>query len=153
MRRYILSFFLIIIATIAVSFIPYQLEKGFFDILFAVVGIFYSIGYSVVLGFDFSRIKNRELTQELKKNVRNVGTSFTVFFGIGVFIFCVSNYCFSSINSLSFKVFFFHFSVTNFLALLFLYVLFYLVYNFCQLQKLKDDLDNQIRNDSDKLTS
>jgi len=120
---------------------------GFYNTIFVVIGIFYSIGCSVALSFDYSRIGNKEFALKIRNATKHVLYRCTIVFVLAALVFITT---ILKIIALSYQKGVFKFSLSIFAVVVLVYILAYMVFNFFRLQRLKDDLDDKIRSDSQK---
>jgi len=135
-----------IIAVVGVSAIlsVFQISfaQSFFNTLYTIIGIFFSIGYSIVIGFDFSEMTNEKLVTSLRRNLKTIERSFIVYFGISTIAFFISDQrpCPITIKG-------YQFSFLALSASVSVYIIIYLVVNFSRLQKLKNEISDLMRKD------
>lgn len=60
------------------------------DILFTVIRIVFSVGYSVIIGFSLSGIKNEEYLNSFKKDLNNISLAFIIYFILSIFVYIFS---------------------------------------------------------------
>jgi len=130
----------ILLAT-ALSLVPFNPPIDFFSTFYTVIGIFFSIGYSIVLGFDFSAIQNVELVSRIRQNIRGVVRSFVAYFFLSTTLFLFSG----KFGCREVRIGSVSFSVGMFIIGLFTYFLAFIIFNYSILQKLKDQLSDDIR--------
>jgi hypothetical protein len=150
--QFIIYTSIVLIFTLAFSYIPISInfDSTFYNTLFTVIGIFYSIGYSIALGFNFDRIQNDEFSKRIKKEIKKIIKLFTICLFISAILFLLSNAFVAGSNP---ALNFFHygylkFSPQIFFAASLLFCLIFLVYNFTCFQKLKDDLEEKIKDEN-----
>lgn len=141
---------IIFLLSIVFSMLPISIapNTAYYNTVFTVIGIFYSIGYSIALGFDYCKIENKDYAFRIRSEVKRVIHSFTANLSFAAVLFILINFIGASgPNQLVLQYGWFRLSVDIFFAVSLTYILGYLVYNFFRLQKLKDDLDDKIRKD------
>jgi len=57
-------------------------DGALFNTIFTVNGIFFSIGYSVIISFDLSQVTNKIVLDAIKESLKKLETSFLVYFGV-----------------------------------------------------------------------
>jgi hypothetical protein len=118
-------------------------------VLFAVCGVFFSIGMSQLMTYDISRIINERYFQSIKKSLNSIRKSFVM-----QFICCGIAYLGCEILSESKKIIFvitiknYNFSIVKFLNITLICCLIYFVINFQELLKNKLELDSKIRQEA-----
>ncbi len=154
MKRWVIrGIVFLVVLPVLLSSVPIKINPipEFYNTVFMVIGIFYSIGYSIALGFDYSKIENENYFSQIRSEVRSVSKSFTKSLIVALIVY-TATIIFNSAYSdeiLRYNIFsqksFFKFSPNLFFAVILVYILCFLVYNFFSLQKLKDKLDDKIR--------
>jgi len=130
-----------------ISIVP---NTAYYNTVFTVIGIFYSIGYSIALGFDYSKIENKEYALRIHSEVKYVIHSFTVNLSFAAVLFILINFIIgTSSPSSPLQYGRFRLSFDILFAVSLTYILAYLVYNFFRLQKFKDALDDKIRKETE----
>lgn len=95
------------------------LNAAYYNTVFTVVGIFYSIGFSIALGFDYSRIENKKYAFRIRSEVKHVIHSFTASLSFAAVLFIMINFILGDCSSsLSFQHGWFRFSFNIFLPYL-----------------------------------
>lgn len=156
MKKITISSFVIILFTIIFSSITGEKlllhieEKSddFLATLFNVSGIMFSIGLSLIVTFNLSGIKNKKYIKKIKNNIKRIRNLFFLNFSLITFL-----YIFSQLVNIKYVVIFpkDKFPLTfNFCVFYSLYIIFSIVYfiiNFMEIQKLSNDITNQINNE------
>lgn len=137
LKRLLFAISVIISLTFLFSFFRINIAVSFCSTIFTVIGIFYSIGYSIALCFDYSKIENDEYAIRIRKEVKKITHSFSLNLFMGALIFIIYSIFGGSMI--------FSISVSVICAISLAYILFYLVYNFFRLERFKYDLDDKIR--------
>lgn len=149
-RRILVVAVIPFVFTASLGYFPLTPSSDFCNTIFTVIGIFYSIGYGIVLNFDYSKLKNDELTNRIQKEVNHVGNFFHLYFLLALAFFSVLTYLLRQdgvvLGVLRYGNFVFSFPL--FFTISMLLILLSLLYNFKQLQNLKENLNNKIRQDS-----
>jgi hypothetical protein len=144
-KRFIFALCIIIILTLIISTFKITFLPSFYATIFTVIGIFYSIGYSISLGFHYNKIENEEYALRIRKEVKKVIHSFTFNLFMAALLFIVN----SILPDYRFAAGLFSFYPNVFCGLALMYILFYLVYNFLRLERFKEQLDDKIRKDNE----
>lgn len=121
------------------SFFDFLFPTDFFDVMFTIIGILFSIAISQILSFSFSDISNDVFVGYFRKNLTSILISFFLFFIISIFVFVLKDIKFK------FRVKICSFSINNLFAIFDIYCLIYFSNNFFHLFKLKNDIDDLIR--------
>ena len=72
----------VLIVFIIFSLFNIKISKETANIFYTVAGIFFSIGISQIMSFDFSRIADEEKYKEMKKSLKTIRDSYLTHFGI-----------------------------------------------------------------------
>ena len=130
------------------GFIP---DSNMLATLFTVLSIFISIGLSIIISFDLSKIKNDFLFKKISSNLRTVRKNFICYFGIivGGYIFhprlltICKNYKFEIFEQeMELRL---SFLLNDFIFSLMIFGIIYYMYNFYRLQSLKDEIASELR--------
>ena len=138
--RYAVRLIAVFAVTALASLFSFSPQPFFFSTLFTVVGIFFSIGFSIVIGFDFSAITNDSLVKGLRRRLKQIEHSFTIHFAIATGAFFLAD---QNPKPITIKGFCFSFIALSVVSSL--YILIYLIVNFSRLQRLKDEVSDLIR--------
>jgi hypothetical protein len=135
--------------TIVVTLLNIHFDDNLPDILFAVCGIFFSVGMSQIMSYDISRIINEKYFHLIKSSLHSIRKSFVM-----QFICCGVAYLGCEILSENKKILFvismrnFNFSLMSFLNVMLACCLIYFVINFQELLRNKLELDSKIRQEN-----
>lgn len=140
-KRFIFGLGIIVVATAIVHACNISVLPAFASTVFTIIGIFFSIGYSSALSFDYRAIENDEYALRIRGEVKKVTRSFTLALFLAAGAFCVLSF----IDNNSFFIGLPVIMIKNLCGMTLLYILFYLVYNFYRLERFKYDLDDKIR--------
>ena len=128
-----------LIPLFVLSFFDFLFSERFFEVMFTVIGILFSIAISQILSFSFSDISNNKFVDYFRKNLTSILISFFCFFILSIFIFVFKDIQFK------FRVKICSFSVNNLFGLFDIYCLIYFLANFFKLFKLRTEIDDLIR--------
>lgn len=109
--------------------------------LFTVIGISYSVSVSILISFDLSKILNKKIRKNIRRELHHVLRTITSDFIISVLFFIIGIYLKEN-YTIVFTIFRLNFSMLAITVVTF--SLFYELYNFILIQKLKDDLSDKI---------
>lgn len=133
---------------IALSFIiNFEFDDFFMNTIFTVVGIMFSIGIGLVVTFNLHGIKNKDYIRILRKNLNEVRNTFIKYFTISTSVFILDKYTrdkdFTFVHELGEKVTL-SFNISFFFLLVMLYSIIYYIVNFLSLQKLNDEIFDEL---------
>lgn len=111
------------------------------DILFTVIGIVFSVGYSVIIGFSLSGIKNEEYLNSFRKDLNNISIAFIIYFMLSILVYILSKIDFG----LKF--------INIFCVLTLIYIIIFLIYNFHRLQETKMQIEDRLQKENNKKTN
>ena len=136
------------IACLFLSMVPITLADMTLNILYGIIGVLFSVGMSLIISFNTSDVKNFELKNKLRESMHSVRNNF-----LSVFLLCSVYYVSFSFLGDSCKSFEISctsslkihvniaFSVFSYL----LYSIIALVFNYVQIQKFYEDLEDRIQ--------
>lgn len=140
----------IIAAVVCMLFalVPMQPTETTLNILYGIIGVLFSVGMSLIIAFNGSKIVNPDLKEQLRENMHNVRNNFLI-----IFFFCSFYYIgFSLLND--------EWKQTNIVknknihiyctwAMSVLSILVYsiiaLINNYIQIQQLYEDIEDKIQ--------
>lgn len=143
MKKIIIAFCCCLIA----SLIPMSVGEITLNILYGVLGVIFSVGMSLIISFNGSNIKNQQLKKEIRDSLHNVRNNFLCLFCSGSLIFVIYSLFCENIKQISWcdKLT----STWSVSALVFLcYVIIASISNYVDLQKLFEDIEDKIENES-----
>ena len=154
----------IIILTAGIYFLNFPLSEIIFSTLFTVASIFVSIALTLITTFNFDKIKNLEIYKNIRKNLYRLRNSYLRSFLLLIFVYLLGLYfnrteqlgnLISSITLLkdySPVLEVYNTIVSKFVTSLALATMLvsicYFIINFLEIQKLKDDINEQARRNS-----
>lgn len=142
--KHVARAFIVIFLSLLAALLKWVPDNTLFNTLFTVNGIFFSIGYSVIISFDLSQVTNRFLLTPIKENLKKLETSFLVYFSIAVAAFLLAG---KFPGPLQIREFALYLDTVN--GVFSVFVLFYFVLNYRKLQKLKDEIGDKIRKENE----
>ena len=130
------------------ALVPMQPTETTLNILYGIIGVLFSVGMSLIIAFNGSKIVNPDLKEQLRENMHNVRNNFLI-----IFFFCSFYYIgFSLLND--------EWKQTNIVknknihiyctwAMSVLSILVYsiiaLINNYIQIQQLYEDIEDKIQ--------
>lgn len=146
MIRIVLSTSAIVALTVLASSVWAVRPDGFFSsTIFTIAGIMFSIGLGLIVTFNPTSIKNRAYLKIVRDNITNVRNSFLLHFASSSMCFILNQYLIKEEFSYNvFGKFDIKFSISIFLCLLMIYSSIYFVVNFLQIQKLNNDISDEV---------
>lgn len=129
---------LVLIMSVAFSTIGLDIQQDALADLFTVIGIIYTLSIGFMLGFSFQEIYDATLRKRYKNIVRDCFIVFTVLFGVTALLHTLC-----PDFTISFSIFRLEY---RFLVVFWdLFSLGYYCFNFNELRKLRNDMDDCIR--------
>lgn len=132
---------IVLLASIVVSFVDLSISQEIYNTFYTVIGIFFSIGFSIIIGFDLSNVENPDFVVKVRKGLAPVTRTFIAYFSAATALFLVSG----PYGCLVLEAGPIHVSVGVFIVLSFVYILVYMIHNFTRLQRMKDDIGDHLR--------
>lgn len=132
---------IVLLASVVVSLVDLSISQEVYNTFYTVIGIFFSIGFSIVIGFDLSNVENLDFIAKVRRNLIPVTRTFIVYFAMATMLFLVSGpYGCHIMMAGPVKI-----SIGVFIVISFVYILVYMIYNFTRLQKMKDEIGDHLR--------
>lgn len=130
-----------VFAIIFPTFIPWLDWGSKLGTLYAVSGIMFSIGMSLIVTSSFSKIKNSSLRHKIQSSYDDVRNTY-----ICAFIFVSILYMFWSPNKGEVQFYAIRFTYAAFVAISITYSILFFILNFIELQKLNKKIDELLNN-------
>src|SRR5690606_20061547 len=131
------------------SIITFNLDEFFMNTIYTVSCIMFSIGIGLVTTFNLQGIKNKLFIERIRRNLNSVRNSYIKYFTISTFVFVKGNYIRTNQESVI-SYFIDKTPISLDLSLLFCLIIFfstsYYVLNFVSLQKLNNEIYDNIHN-------
>lgn len=133
--------------SLLIGLIPYNPSEFFISTIFNVSGIIFSVGLGLIVTFNMNGIKNRSIISSVRANLSTVRNSFILYFAISILAYIINNYLIAKKITTSIL------SVVNFevclywslsISAIMLYSIIYFVYNFFKIQKLNEEIYDEI---------
>ena len=138
MKQLIYGILVCLIIAILISTIKTCFSSGVkLNTLYAVTGIMFSIGMSIIVTTSFSKIKNKNTRKKIQIGFKDIRCKY-----ICVFIFASILYMIQSKSDLIINVWKLNFSYKIFLGVYLLYSIFFFIVNFIEIQKLNNQIDD-----------
>lgn len=138
MKQLIYGILVCLIIAILISTIKTCFSSGVkLDTLYAVTGIMFSIGMSIIVTTSFSKIKNKNIRTKIQISFKDIRCKY-----ICVFLFASILYMFQSKSDLIIHVWKLNFSYKIFLGVYLLYSILFFIVNFIEIQKLNNQIDD-----------
>lgn len=125
-----------VLAIIFPTFIPWLNWENKLGTLYAVSGIMFSIGMSLIVTFSFSKIKNSSIRHKIQCGYDDVRNTY-----ICEFIIVSILYMFCSPNKGEVQFYTIRFTYAAFVAISITYSILFFILNFIELQKLNKKID------------
>lgn len=130
----------LVVLIVIVNYFDRRPNEQLLSTLFTVIGIFFSIGYSLCTTFDDSKITNKDFLKILRANFKVIQINFIIFFVLAAVFLVLPGYF-----TKTYQLWIINFSLDKTALAIFLYTTFYFIYNFQALQKLKNDVSDKIK--------
>lgn len=137
-KLWLLRILIVLILAVTFSTIGLDIQKNALADLFTVIGIIYTLAIGFMLGFSFQEIYDAVLRKKFKNTVKDCFVVFTVLFGVSAILHTLCP---------DFTVSFLIFKLEYKFLVVFwdLFSLGYYCFNFNELRKLRNDIDDCIR--------
>ncbi|SEG39059.1 hypothetical protein SAMN05421847_2169 [Halpernia humi] len=145
-KKYRDIFLLIIVFAIAIT-INVNISAVFINTVYTVVGIMFSIGLGVIVTFNLQGVRNKNIIVFFRNNLLKLRNSYIKYFVITTVLFLVDNFFRESKNNIKeiqFKNISLNFDISVFVSLIMFFCILYFIYNFILLQKLNDDIYDEL---------
>jgi len=112
---------------------------GFLNTIYMVIGIMFPLGLNQIISFSFTEVERDAFVKRYRSELSGIRNTFVCLFAISTLVFLVKSiYFIIDWNFISFDF--------RFLYLVFLlFCLIYYVFNFISLAKLKNEIEDKIR--------
>lgn len=140
MKRHILRFGFTVIISGIFSLFSVDFAPSVFNTLYTVIGIFFSIGYSIVIGFDLSSVTDESVLLRIRQRLKSVEQTF-----IGYFVVATLAFFLADQRPCPFRIGAYSFSWEILAVFTSLYIILHQVVNFTILQKMKENLIDHLR--------
>ncbi len=121
------------------SSLSVQIDENSLSVLYTVAGIMFSLGLIQIMSFSFAEVSNDKFVEMFRPQLRKVRVSFIVLFALSSFLFIFKN------NRFSASLYFFKIDSLKVITVFQCFCLFYFIRNFLALQKMKDEIEDEIR--------
>lgn len=147
--RFAVRLLLIIVVTIPLgSFIGQCSYDSLVSTLYTVVGIVFSVGIGFVSTFDLKDVVNKKFLTEIRLSITKTRNSFISFFALSTIILLVFQYGKDvALPIVEIRGFSIKFDIGIFTVVSLLFSILYFVYNFIDMQKLRDDITDALINE------
>ncbi len=136
--------FVLLVATLISIYTNVSFSDAFLGTFYSVSGIMFSIGLGLAVNFDISSLQNEEYIKKIRENINIVKNHFFLYFASSTVCYILSN---TIIEDLKFIIRENEFNI-NFDVFYLIVVLFSIIYftiNFLEIQNLKNDIIDRIR--------
>ncbi|WP_295154304.1 hypothetical protein [uncultured Brachyspira sp.] len=151
MKKILIRLFITLFISFIISILLYMINifiikysnvdiatNNILDVLFTVIGILFSVGYSIIIGFSLRDIKNEKYINRFKTNLNNISITLSVYFTTSIIIYMISKL---EILKDFDNIYFF---IKIYSTLILSYIILFLTYNFYIIQKTKLQIEEQI---------
>lgn len=132
-------------------FLHFTPDSSMLSTLFTVLSIFISIGLSIIISFDLTKVKNDIVYDKISLNLKKVRNNFIYYFVFIVFSYIFYPALLDTYQDFQCDIVGFTFNIypnifiENIIFSIMVCGIFYYMYNFNTLQNLKDDIINDLR--------
>lgn len=138
MKKIIIRIMFVLLVTILFSSIGLEPKEKFVTTLYTVIGIIFSILFSLSISFNLDKITNKNFLNKCRNEIYYVQRQFIFYFVAATLTVFFQDYSFSY----SYK--FISFTSKSLYSVIMLFLVFYFIINFKNLQKLKDKITDKI---------
>lgn len=138
MKKIIIRIMFVLLVTILFSSIGLEPKEKFVTTLYTVIGIIFSILFSLSISFNLDKITNEKFLNKCRNEIYYVQRQFIFYFVAATLTVFFQDYTFSY----SYK--FISFTSKSLYSVIMLFLVFYFIINFINLQKLKDKITDKI---------
>lgn len=137
------------IAIILSLIIKWQIGEFYLSAIYTVLGIMFSIAIGVVVSFNLQGVKKKSVVSKIRKNIKTVRTNYIKYFIISTFLYLLDKYFRDHFKGGIYEIT----RVRNFpieinssiiLIVMLLFGIFYYIVNFIEMQKLNDELYDEM---------
>lgn len=125
-----------------------QLDDFFMNTIFTVSGIMFSIGLGLIATFNLQGIKNKSFILKIRNTLNSVRNLYIKYFTVTTIVFILDNYLrekkINQIDILLFDRLNIHIDLSVFFCLILLYSILYYIINFLSIQKLNNDIFDEL---------
>ena len=145
--KIILLFFLSCIASFLGCLLEIAVDTFIISTLYNAISIVFSVGMGLIVTFSLDGIKNKEIIDRIRTNIKLIRNKFILLFSLCTLLLMAEKYWPEiTILSINFKNFAHLTTVISFA-----FFIGYFVYNFIQIQTLKDNIfDELLHNSNDR---
>ncbi|MEI0557810.1 hypothetical protein [Brachyspira intermedia] len=118
------------------------IDINILDTLFSVMGIIFSVGYSIIISFSLKGIKNEKYLKKFKNNINNISITLSMYFITSIIIYLISKI--SILKTLE-KLYLF---ITIDFSITMSFFIGYFTYNFYLIQKTKMQIEEQLEKEN-----
>ncbi len=140
MVKWFLRILIIVLFSICTSSFGVHFSQEYFNTMFTVLGIMFSVALSQVLTFSFTEVTNEDFVKKQRQQLKNIQNIFIVLFAVLTMIFLCS-----CKDIIFIKIRFISLSTNNLFGVFNLFCIYYFIRNFIALVNLKNEIDDRIR--------
>lgn len=131
---------ILIIIFLSLSFIvKWKLDDFFMNTLYTVLGIMFSIGIGLVVTFDMRGLVKKNIIQKIRNNLNFVRNSYIKYFTISTIFYILEKYFRTNV-----PINLYGFNLSVFTLSVIIFSIAYCIYNFLKIQKLKEDIFDEL---------
>ena len=132
-----------------ISFITkWSLGDFYMNAFYTILGIMFSIALGLLVTFNLQGLKNASAIAKIRKNIKHVRNSYIKYFFASTILYLAEKFgrdhFHGSIKLFTVKDFTFNFNISIFTLSIIIFSISYFIINFISMQKLNDDLYDEI---------
>lgn len=138
--KILMNFVFACFLTIVLTYFEICANKDIITTLYNIIGIVFSIGMGLIVTFSISGVRNKSYILDIRKSINTVRNKFIILFFICTLLIVVYFQMCENIlqNNKLFEY------ISNFILSFFIISIVYFVFNFINIQKLKDDIFDRL---------
>jgi len=142
--------FPVVLAVALAPFVSLSSDSAILQTFYSVVGVMFSIAMGLIITVDLNGIKNKGYIGTIRKNLRDVQSSFIIFFSISTGLYIIQDF----LKGVVFKFSFFDYVNYDLYTLIawislfcMIFSIVYFVFNFIAIKTLRDDITDTLNED------
>lgn len=135
------------VVCLLLSIVPIEVKDGTLTIFYALVGVIFSVGMSLIISFHGSAIENAELRTEIRTNVHDIRNNFLTVFLISSALYCAYSLLSDDLQIIKINPYegiSIQFTWSLSVLLFHIYSMIALISNYIDIQKLYENIEDRI---------
>lgn len=136
-----------VVVCVILSIVPIEVKDGTLNIFYALVGVIFSVGMSLIISFNGSAIENAELRAEIRTNVHDIRNNFLAIFLISSALYCAYSLLSDNLHVIKTKPcegISIHFTWSLSVLMFHIYSMVALISNYIDIQRLYENIEDRI---------